>query len=374
MNKKDILELKRRLTKDGCTITQMCGCYVNSEKSKISLISVKNFLNMDDEEFYKYLDIAKKTLSGKIGNNLIPLEFPIEEESNGGKQQFLMGIRSSRFENEDLMDRMFDRIIDTYDNPGNYLILFFHDTYDVICKTSDGNKLDESEEIFDYILCSICPVELSAPALGYRESENRIAPRIRDWVVKAPETGFLFPSFSDRSTDIHSVTFYTKDTKKPHEEFVNEIFGCDMKMTSDQKKEEFSEIVLNVVGAEDESDEKYLEVQKNLNDIIEQGFLDGDNEAGEKKITKEMVEEVLEEAGVSKTQAEHITDQIKKNLPEETSIADIVNEKALKDYDKVKYISAMRELLAKAANELAILQGEDSQLVTEIRKLCRKEE
>ena len=64
MNKKDILELKRRLTKDGCTITQMCGCYVNSEKSKISLISVKNFLNMDDEEFYKYLDIAKKTLSG----------------------------------------------------------------------------------------------------------------------------------------------------------------------------------------------------------------------------------------------------------------------------------------------------------------------
>ena len=87
-----------------------------------------------------------------------------------------------------------------------------------------------------------------------------------------------------------------------------------------------------------------------------------------------MVEEVLEEAGVSKTQAEHITDQIKKNLPEETSIADIVNEKALKDYDKVKYISAMRELLAKAANELAILQGEDSPLVTEIRKLCRKEE
>ena len=147
-----------------------------------------------------------------------------------------------------------------------------------------------------------------------------------------------------------------------------------MKMTSDQKKEEFSEIVLNVVGAEDESDEKYLEVQKNLNDIIEQGFLDGDNEAGEKKITKEMVEEVLEEAGVSKTQAEHITDQIKKNLPEETSIADIVNEKALKDYDKVKYISAMRELLAKAANELTILQGEDSPLVTEIRKLCRKEE
>ena len=32
MNRKDILELKRRLKKDECTYTQMCGCDVNSEK------------------------------------------------------------------------------------------------------------------------------------------------------------------------------------------------------------------------------------------------------------------------------------------------------------------------------------------------------
>lgn len=35
MKRKDVLELKRRLTKDQCTFTRMCGCFVNSEKNII---------------------------------------------------------------------------------------------------------------------------------------------------------------------------------------------------------------------------------------------------------------------------------------------------------------------------------------------------
>ena len=35
MAKADILELKKRLTKNGCTFTKMCGCYVNADKEKI---------------------------------------------------------------------------------------------------------------------------------------------------------------------------------------------------------------------------------------------------------------------------------------------------------------------------------------------------
>ena len=33
MNKKDILELKKRFKKNNCTFTKMCGCYVNGEKN-----------------------------------------------------------------------------------------------------------------------------------------------------------------------------------------------------------------------------------------------------------------------------------------------------------------------------------------------------
>ena len=51
--------------------------------------------------------------------------------------------------------------------------------------------MDESEEVYKYMLCAICPVTLSKPGLGYLEKEQRIGARIRDWVVGAPETGFL---------------------------------------------------------------------------------------------------------------------------------------------------------------------------------------
>lgn len=90
MNKKDVLELKRRLKKNDCTFTRMSGCYVNAHKEIILSFS-QNFLNLEDEEFYKYLEIAKKVLSGTIGNNLLEYEFPLEQEAPGGKQQFLMG-------------------------------------------------------------------------------------------------------------------------------------------------------------------------------------------------------------------------------------------------------------------------------------------
>ena len=159
MNKKDILEIKRRFKKEACTFTRMCGCYVDADRNKITKIG-ETFLNLEDEEFYKYLEIAKKVLSGTIGNNLLELEFPLAEEVAGGRQQFLMGLRESALKNDDLMDTFYDMIIDSYDYVGNYLILIFHDAYDVMTKTSDNDKLDESEEVYEYLLCAICPVNL----------------------------------------------------------------------------------------------------------------------------------------------------------------------------------------------------------------------
>ena len=72
MNRKDILELKRRMKKEECTFTKIRGCYVDSKKNIILHIN-ETFLNLVDEEFFKYLEIAKKTLSGTIGNNLLEL-------------------------------------------------------------------------------------------------------------------------------------------------------------------------------------------------------------------------------------------------------------------------------------------------------------
>ncbi len=277
MNRKDILELKRRMKKEECTFTKMLGCYVDSHKNIILNIN-ETFLNLVDEEFFKYLEIAKKTLSGTIGNNLLELEFNPDEEAQGGKQNFLLGLRDSGLKSDALAERLYELIIENYDYDGNYLILLFHDAYDVITKTNDNNKLDESEEVYDYIICSICPVELTKAALGYREDTHRIGARIRDWVVSMPETGFVFPAFTDRSSDIHSLIYYTKNTKEPHPEFMESALGCKPKRTASEEKKTFDNILKTVLtDSEYDSDEIILNVHQALNYLAEENSIVSNN-------------------------------------------------------------------------------------------------
>ncbi len=321
MNKKDILEIKRRFKKDACTFTRMCGCYVDADRNKV-LTFGETFLNLEDEEFHKYLEIAKKVLSGTIGNNLLELEFPASEEEAGGKQQFLMGLRDSCLKSDELMEAFYDHVIDSYEYVGNYLILVFHDAYDVMTKTSDNNKLDESEEVYEYLLCAICPVTLTKPGLGYRADENRIGPRIRDWVVGVPDTGFVFPAFTDRSTDIHSVMFYTRDTKTPHAEFMENGLGCYGKMTATEKKLTFQDIVKDVIGEDDEeSDALFLGIQGNINDRIPV-VAENEPEPEPVILTTADISEVLTESGCSEEQVAVIQKQYEDVFSEELPAAE----------------------------------------------------
>ena len=84
MNKKEILEIKRRFKKEEASFTRLVGCYVDCNKNKICKFGGK-FLNLEEEEFHKYLEIANKALSGTLGNNLLELSFPLQEEEVGGR-------------------------------------------------------------------------------------------------------------------------------------------------------------------------------------------------------------------------------------------------------------------------------------------------
>lgn len=331
MNKKEVLELKRRFKKDECTFTRMCGCYVDADHNKIVNIG-ETFLNLEEEESNKYLEIAKKVLSGTLGNNLLELEFPLAEEAAGGRQQFLMGLRDSKLKNEELMDAFYDLVIDSYDFVGNYLILIFHDAYDVMTRTSDNNNLDESEEVYEYLLCAICPVALSKPGLGYREDENRIGSRIRDWVVGMPDTGFLFPAFNDRSTDIHSTLFYTKDTKNPHSEFMEAGLGCGTKRTATEKKMTFQAIVEQAVGGDEEENANvFYQLQEGLSEIVEAHDAMDDNEEKEPLIlTTSDVSSILSNSTIDEEQAKFIEKSYEEEFCEQPPVADdLLDTKAL---------------------------------------------
>ena len=306
MNKKEVLELKRRLKKDQATFSRLVGCYVDCNHEKVCKFGGK-FLTLEEDEYYKYLEISNKVLSGTLGNNLLNLQFPLEEEEVGGRHQILMALRDSELNDETLLDTYYDLVIDTYDEAGNYLILLYLDSYDVMTRTKDNINVDESEEVYKYMLCAICPVTLSKPGLGYLEKEQRIGARIRDWVVGAPETGFLFPAFNDRSTDIHSTLFYTKNTKEPHSEFMTNGLGCGVERTATEQKMAFHSIVRNVLGAEDEStDDKLLDIQQNLSEMADDYAETHDDDDDPFILDSEAMNKVLSDCHVSEEKISRI--------------------------------------------------------------------
>lgn len=330
MNKKEVLELKRRFKKEASTFTRVCGCYVDGNHNKVCKFG-NTFLNLEEDEFYKYLEIANKALSGTIGNNLLELKFPIEEEEVGGRQHILMALRASKLEDENLLDTFYDLVIDTYDHAGNYLIVLFHDAYDVMSRTSDNNNLDESEEVYEYLICAICPVDLSKPGLGFLEEEHRIGPRVRDWVVGAVDTAFLFPAFNDRSTDIHSTLFYTKNTKEPHSEFMANGLGCGIERTATEQKMAFHSIVRNVLGAEDEhTDDVLLDLQQNLSDMIDEYAETHDDDEDVFLLDKEVVTKLLADSDISEEKAAKIEKSVDEAFGEKPPAAEnVIDSKAL---------------------------------------------
>ena len=269
MIKQEINELKRLYTPSNCSITRICGCYVDGEKNKKTEFK-EAFLSLPEEEIFKYFELLRKTLSGSLGKNLLNLDFPLASEQEGGTQAALLALRDSKLKDDALIEEFYDRVINTYEYVGNYLILLIHDAYDVPGKTTDGLTMDDaSDTVFEYIMCCICPVNLSKPGLSYDNINNEFHNRIRDWVVEMPETGFLFPSFNDRATDIHSTLFYSKNPEEAHSEFVENILGCTLPLSAGTQKEAFQALIEETLGDEVEY-EVVKNIHENLTEMIEE--------------------------------------------------------------------------------------------------------
>ncbi len=375
MEKKEVLELKRRLKKETCTISKLAGCYVNSAKEKVVTFT-DDFLQLSEEEVFKYLEIANKTLSGTVGNNLIELAYPDEAD---GMEKSMLALKNSKLSDDTILDGFYDRVISSFSYEGHYLILLFYDIYDVPKKTTDGMKLDESEEVYDYIICSICPVRLSKAGLGYLEQENRIAPRIRDWIVDATDTGFIYPAFSDRSTDIHHVMVYAKKPADPHKEFWESALGCESRYTSTEKKEAFSNMVISRVGPENEDlDDIIADVNEAIAVHIDhEEAIHG--QGSQVVMQPETVEEVLTDSGLSPEKAQRIAEDYGKLFTDEEDMPqaqELLDNKILKNNDlRAEKRELQKEVVAlnKKLKDYGI-DGDDTPEVAVVLRVSQEKE
>ena len=315
MNKKEILEIRKQFTPANCAITRICGCYVDHEKNK-KLESKDAFLSLPEEEAFKYFDIFKKTLSGTVGKNMLNMEFPIDAEMPGGTQEFLLKLRNSKLEDDMLLEEFYDKVIATYEYAENYYIILIHAMYDIPGKTSDDLEMfDASDEVYEYLLMSICPVSLSKAGLCYNAEDNRIEDRIRDWIVDMPDKGFLFPAFNDRSTDLHSMLYYTKKSSDLQPEMIDQLLGAKMPMSADDQKESFQMIIEDTLGEEGDY-ETVRNIHETLNDLIEE------HKEEPEPLALDMTEmkKVFEQSGVDAEKMENFERNFEENAGEKATL------------------------------------------------------
>lgn len=304
MNKKEISEIKRLFTPNRCPLTRICGCYVDGEKNKKSLMK-EAFLSISEEEMFKYFDIFKKTLSGTVGKNLLDMEFPLAQEAGGGTQEYLMKLRASELKDDALLDEFYDKVIETFVYPENYYIILVHGAYDIPKKGTDNlEQFDASEYVYDFMLCAICPVKLTKPGLCYNEETNAIEERIRDWFVEPPITGFLFPAFTDRNTDIHSILYYSKNPDELNPDFARLLLGCELPMTASSQKETFNSLVADTLLT-DCTFETVKTINETLNTLLEERKDDPEPIM----LEKDDVKRLLYDNGASDEVLEHFDEQ-----------------------------------------------------------------
>lgn len=314
----EINEIKKRIRKTGCDSLRICGCYVAGD-DKRKLTYINDYLgNLPEEEQHKYVELLRKSLSGSLGKSLLNLEFTKEAEQDGGAALSLLALRDSCFKSEAVLDSFYDYIIEHYGYVGNYLILMMYDSYDVPVKTADNIKLDESSEVYTYILCAICPVNLSKAGLSYHEDTNLIQTRYRDWVVEAPVTGFLFPAFNDRSADIHSLLYYTKTTKEMHSEFITEGLGCEEKLPADMEKTIFKNIVEEALSYQPETN--LVEAIREINDNVTQ-LIDNNSSDEPVMLDKAQVKNLLARSGIKNEQLEMLDKRYDEELGADFELA-----------------------------------------------------
>ena len=296
MNDKEISEIRRHLRRDRSNMTALYGCYVNDNKEIITEFRQSTGM-MPENEGDKYFALLRRTLSGSIGKNLIDITFKTSQVADSPEHKLLMGLRESKCADEELRGEFYRKIIENVVMEGNYLILLGCDSYDVPFRSKDdSHQRDQSEEVYTYILCTICPVKQTKANLHYVPEEKLFHDGAMNQMVSAPDLGFLFPAFDDRSTNIYNALYYTRNVKESQDALIEALFHAPVPKPAAEQKKSFEALLTTSLG-----EECSLDVVQTVHDQLCQR-IEMHKEAKIPEplmITKEDVKEVLSSCGVS---------------------------------------------------------------------------
>lgn len=302
MNKREVAEIRRRFKPNHNALGKIRGCYVN-ELGHISSQFVQPITSLTEEETGLFFDVVRKTMSGKLGKNLFDLELPTKAVADSHECKLLRQLRDSGLADDDAVQELYQQIIEAKEVTGDYLILLVHDRYDVPHRTKGGDEQmdDASDEVFTYIMCSICPVKDTKQELSYKTNGNELRNRFMDKLVKPPATGFMYPAFTERATDLYHALGYTRDATEGHVKLFQNVFGIQAPLSADTQKQLFHEAVKSALD-KDFDFTTYNAIREHIDALI-----DIHKEAKVKEpltLDCPMFKSILKECGATKEQTD----------------------------------------------------------------------
>lgn len=317
MIEKEIAELRRRFRPEKSAISHVRGCYVN-EKGEILSQFDQSLGVMTQDENERIFTVLRKTLSGTLGKNLLDIEFETAQVAHGEEHRLLMRLRDSALNDEEAVQTFFQRVIQSVQMEGNYLVLLARDAYDVPFKGRDGEHFSEgSTDVFTYILCTICPIKQTKPALSFYPQENAFRTLGIDWVVGQPETGFLFPAFDERSTNLYNALYYTRDITQNQDGLIDTLFRSKAPMPAATQKETFQDILADTL--EDDCSYTIMQgVHSKVREMME--VHKASKEPTPLTLSKGTVKRVLEECGVADDRLEAFDHKFDAHFGEDTEL------------------------------------------------------
>ncbi len=316
MTRRDIGELRRHFRPDRVAVGTIYGCYVNGIGEIVSSIDSSLAL-LSQEERDSYLALLKKCLSGTMGRNLIDIEFATAQVQRGEEHQLLMRLRKEHLENPETRDELYRRIISSVDMGGeNYVILLAYDAYDVPRRGRDGAEL-ESEEVFSYLLCALCPTKELKSGLQFSPDDKVFRATVPGQVIAPTELGFLFPAFDRRSTNIYNALFYTRNSTDVHADFIAGVFHTPEPLSTSAQRGAFEAALSQELG-----DECGFEVLQSVNEALASRVREHKEEKSDEPLlmASEELGELLDDCGVSEKAVKAFTERCRDTLGDGAAI------------------------------------------------------
>ncbi len=299
MNTKEIGEIRRRVRRDRSNMTAIYGCYVNSGREIVAEFRAST-ATMAENEADKYFGLLRKTLSGTLGKNLIDITFRTAQVADSPEHTLLMQLRQTRLQDDSLREEFYQKVLAGFQMDTAFLILLGCDSYDVPFKSKDGeSQSDASSQVYAYLQCAICPVKEAKASLAYVPEEKRFCDGGITNVVSAPEVGFLFPAFDNRSSNIYNALYYARDTKDNHPALVESLFCTAVPQPAAQQKKSFEALLTHSLG-----ETCSMEVVQSVHDELCQSILlhKESRVPDPLLISKEQVSDALAACGVPQQQ------------------------------------------------------------------------